>query len=105
METATSYNNIGAVYYSQHDFDNALKYLKKSLSIRKKHFELDHPIIADSYNNIGLAYYYQGDYNKAVKYLKKALAIFEKTLGPNHPNNVTVRNNISLIEKQRKPKR
>ena len=66
--TATSYNNIGAIYDSMGDYNKALEYYYKSLAIQEKVLGLEHPSTATSYNNIGGVYDSMGDYNKALEY-------------------------------------
>jgi len=95
--TATSYNNIGSVYYSQGDYDKALEYHLKALAIREKVLGTEHPDTATSYNNIGSVYYSLGDYDKALEYYFKALAIREKVLGTEHPSTATSYNNIGAV--------
>ena len=95
-DTATSYNNIGAVYKSQGDYTKALEYYFKALDIVKKVLGEEHPYTASSYNNIGAVYDSQGDYPKALEYYFKALDIFKKVLGEEHPSTATSCNNIGL---------
>ena len=96
-DTATSYNNIGAVYCSQGDYDKALEYYSKALAIKEKVLGLEHPDTATFYGNIGAVYYNLGDYDKALEYYFKALAIREKVLGKEHPSTATSYNNIGLV--------
>ena len=96
-EIATSYNNIGLVYSDQGNYAKALEYSKKSLAIRLKVLEPDHPDVALSYNNIGSVYFNQGNYAKALEYSKKALDIKLKVLGPDHPDVAISYNNIGFI--------
>lgn len=42
-KTATSYNNIGAVYYKSKEYDKALEYLNKALKIRETKLDPNHP--------------------------------------------------------------
>ena len=95
--TATSYNNIGAVYNAQGNFDKALEYLLKALAIREKVLGTEHSSTATSYNNIGAVYNAQGDFDKALEYYFKALAIREKVLGTKHPDTATSYNNIGDV--------
>ena len=95
--TATSYNNIGTVYYSQGDYPKALEYHQKALGIRERVFGTEHPDVASSYNNIGTVYNSQGDYPKALEYHYKALGIRERVLGIEHPDVAQSYNNIGLV--------
>ena len=42
-DTATSYNNIGSIYYNQGDYAKALEYYQKALEIFEKVLGTDHP--------------------------------------------------------------
>jgi hypothetical protein len=68
---ATSYNNIGSVYYEKGDYENAFVEHRKALEIRLKMLGPDHPSTAESYKNIVGVYYAKGDYKNAfVEYCK-----------------------------------
>ena len=95
--TATSYNNVGAVYYNLGDYDNALDYFNKSLSIRLEVFGGHHPNVAQSYNNIGLVYANLGDYEKALDYFNKSLSIRLEVFGDSHPDVAQSYNNIGVV--------
>ena len=98
--TATTYNNIGSVYWArggQGDYDKALEYYEKALAIREKVLSTEHTDTAQSYNNIGSVYKAEGDYDKALEYCEKALKIWEKVLGTEHPDTATTYNNIGVV--------
>jgi tetratricopeptide (TPR) repeat protein len=94
---ATSYNNIGLIYYNKGEYDTALDYYNKSLKIRIESLSPYHPNIATSYNNIGLIYDNKGEYETALDYYNKSLKIRIESLPPNHPNIANSYNNIGLI--------
>ena len=94
---AVSYNNIGMVYQTKSDYDKALEYLNKALTIRKSKLGEEHTDVARSYNNIGLVYQAKSDYDKALKYFNKALAIQKAKLGEEHTDVATFYNNIGLV--------
>ncbi len=96
-DTATSYCNIGLVYYNKGDYAKALEFCFKALEIREKVLDKEHPDLAESYNNIGGVYYDQGDSAKALEYYFKALEIQEKVLGKEHPDTATSYNNIGTV--------
>ncbi|MCR9171686.1 MAG: tetratricopeptide repeat protein [bacterium] len=62
-------NNVGIAYRYLDDYDNALRYYKKSLDITLKLKK--NP--ADDYHNISLCYNLKGEHKKAIKYERKAL--------------------------------
>ena len=96
-DTATSYNNIGAVYDNKGEYDKALEYYHKALVIDEEVLGMKHPSIAKSYNNIGLVYDNKGEYDKALEYYHKALVIDEEVLGMKHPSTATSYINIGAV--------
>jgi tetratricopeptide (TPR) repeat protein len=70
--------SIGIVHYYKGEYDKALDYYGRSLTIKE---ELgDKAGIGNSLNNIGAVHHYKGEYNKAAEYLEKSLAI-QKEIG------------------------
>ncbi|NHJ48909.1 MAG: tetratricopeptide repeat protein [Asgard group archaeon] len=70
------YRNVGILYWYRSKFDEALNYLKQSLTLSE---ELqDEFSMADSLNNIGLVYWSKGDFDEAIKYYEQALSISQK---------------------------
>lgn len=67
---AAANNNIGLVYESLDDWDNALVYARKSLAAK---LSLNDTIgLAKSYGNIANLYYYQKKYDSALAYFRMA---------------------------------
>ena len=97
IDVATSYNNIGSVYYQKGDYDKALEYLNKALTIQKAKLGEEHTDVATSYNNIGSLYSKKGNYDKALEYLNKALTIRKAKLGDEHTDVATSYNNMGLV--------
>ncbi|MGB7500231.1 MAG: sensor histidine kinase [Moheibacter sp.] len=64
-------NNIGSVYESLEDWDNALLYNKQALEYRIKTNDLKG--MSSSYSNLGNVYYYQSQYKKANVYYHRSL--------------------------------
>ncbi len=96
-ETATSYNNIGAVYYLKKEYDKALEFYQKSLAIYEEVLGLRHPDTAQNYNNIGEVYRAKGEYDKALEFFQKSLVIREEVLGKKHPSTATSYNSIAIL--------
>ena len=97
VSTATSYNNIGGVYYNLGDYDKALDYYNKSLSICLEVFGGHHPYVATSYNNIGGVYKNLGDYDNALDYYNKSLSIRLEVFGGHHSDVAQSYNNIGAV--------
>jgi preprotein translocase subunit SecA/nephrocystin-3 len=96
-DIANSYNNIGANYTHQGDYQTALEYHLNALAIQEEILGSEHPVTAISYNNIGYDYYELGNYPKALEYLLKSLYVLEKALGMNHPNIASTHLNIGAV--------
>ena len=94
---AVSYNNIGSVYNDKGEYDKALEFHNKALTIRKAKLGEEHPDVAGSYNNIGSVYYMKGDYDKALDFYNKDLAIRKSKLGEEHTDVATSYNNMGLV--------
>jgi len=62
---AKAYNNLGIIFESQGDAENALKNYMIALKIREEISDING--ISGSYNNIGNIYYGQGNYSAALK--------------------------------------
>lgn len=95
--TATSYNNIGGIYWKQSDYDKTIEYLHKALTIRERIFGTKHSETASLYNNLGLVYKNKGDYNKALEFHFKALEIREEKLGMENPSIAQSNMNIASV--------
>ena len=66
------------------DYDKALEYTEKALSISRKVFGENHSNVAIKYYHIGMIYFSQGDYTKALEYYNNALSIWKTVLGESH---------------------
>lgn len=94
---ASSYANIGNVYYCQEDFHNALEYYFKALVIYEETLGKHHPCTATSYGNIGLAYEKQFKFQEALNYQLEALRIRIRIFGEEHPDVANSYNNIGQL--------
>lgn len=77
--TATTLNWIGNSYYALGDFDNAIKYNSRSITIRKQLLG-QHQETARSLYDLGVAYIAKQDYETALKHLKEAGDLQEEVL-------------------------
>ncbi|MFW5799988.1 MAG: tetratricopeptide repeat protein [Spirochaetota bacterium] len=73
--TASSYNNIGNIYFNKGNNDKALKYYNKALPIYIKLYGELYPNTATVYNNIGMAYERKNEYDRALKNYLTAMNI------------------------------
>ena len=101
-DIATSYNNLGNVFWELHQYDQAKKYYEKSFRIRKdiydeNHSDENHSDLAASYNNLGLVYRDLSQYNQAKEYHEQSLAIRIKIHGEDHGDVATSQNNLGTV--------
>ncbi|MEW4924628.1 tetratricopeptide repeat protein [Algibacter sp. 2305UL17-15] len=75
-DLSASLLNLGASYDVLGDFDKAISYLKKALSIAKAN--KNEQRVAYSLNNLGTVYLNQGNYPLALEHFKESLYIDEK---------------------------
>lgn len=76
--------SIGNVYFDWSDYDTALDYYQKSLSLRKRVSGENHKETANCYANIGLVYEFKCEYKTALSYFQNSLTIRQKVFGENH---------------------
>ena len=96
-DLASTYNNIGNVYYSMGEYVKALSSHEQALAIKQQSLPSNHPDLSLTYNNIGLVYSSMGDYAEALSSHEKALAIQQQSLPSNHPNLASTYNNIASV--------
>jgi tetratricopeptide (TPR) repeat protein len=96
---AASLNNIGSVYQSKNDYDEALRYYNQSLDMyRAIYGNINHLDIANSLNNIGSVYDSKNDYDKALRYYNQSLDINRAIHGNiNHPDIAVILDNIRRV--------
>ncbi len=98
LEEAMQLLNQAAFYSKQRgQYAEAEPLYKRSLIIKEKTLEPDHPSIATSLNNLAVLYYVQGRYSEAEPLYKRSLTIREKTFEPDHPNIATSLNNLAAL--------
>ena len=98
-ELATNYNDIGALYANLKQYNNALKFYNKALTINKATWGSDDPSIAINYANLGGVYYKMGNLHKALKYATLALDI-RKTWGAKNAYYIESQNDVNLLKKE-----
>jgi len=103
--TATSLNNLAALYDSQGQHEQAEPLHQRALAIREKWLGAEHPDTAQSLNNLAALYHNQGQYEQAEPLYQRALAICEKWLGAEHPNTRIVQENYADLLQKIKDKR
>jgi tetratricopeptide (TPR) repeat protein len=102
LEKASYYDTLGFYLKSKENYEEALDYFKKALSIRKKNLGHDNISIANSYERIGLIYLQLGKLDFALDAFHNSLSIREITLGENHSMTAVMYARIAVIYKRQK---
>ncbi|CAM4945659.1 unnamed protein product, partial [Rotaria socialis] len=97
IERAHIYHQLGCLKDDQGEYQQAVKFYKKSLEIYRKTLPEDDASLAPTYSNIGAVYKNMGEYSKALEYYEKTIKIEEKSLSPTEPDLATSYNNIGGV--------
>ena len=81
---ATSYGNIGNVYFRKKDYDRAIETHLIAKQIREKVFGKDTVVIVGSYRGLGNAYREKKSYKKSLDFFERVLRSRTVQLGPGH---------------------
>ncbi len=87
-------SDLGTTYGLLGNYQEALKYQKQALEIRRQLFGELHPDTATSFNNVGSIYGDMGNHKEALKYQEQALEILRQLFGEQHPNTATIITNV-----------
>jgi tetratricopeptide (TPR) repeat protein len=99
-DTATGFNNLGALYYQwakapidqiteaerQQLYNKAEEFFEQAQIIRSNVLPPDHPHLVATIDNLGGVYREQKKFDKAITMHKKALLLHEAKLGLHHPD-------------------
>jgi tetratricopeptide (TPR) repeat protein len=96
-QTATSLNNLAALFKNQGAYAEARPLIERALAITKNILGPDHPQTASSLNNLALLLDIQGDHADALPLFEQALEIRERMFGVDHPQTATSLNNIAAL--------
>jgi tetratricopeptide (TPR) repeat protein len=77
--------NMGAVYYLQNQFPQALEYLQRARTIKERVLGPDDPDVARTLDNISLALNKLGQPAQAIDLTDRSLRIYQRELGASHP--------------------
>jgi len=86
------------VYDSQGNYEKALEYYGKALTIKLASLGDKHPSTAQTWFNIGLVYENRKMYADALGYYRKAHTVFLEAFGPDHPHTKLVAQGIRRAE-------
>ena len=97
VKIAWLYDMVGFGLDYSAQYEKALEWYHKALSIREKVLGREHPDTSTTCNNIANTYDNQGNYSKALEWFQQVLVVREKVLGTEHPDTITTYNNIANV--------
>ena len=95
--TATSLNNLAALYYAMGRYAEAEPLYVRSLSIYQQQLGADPPDTAMSLNNLAVLYDAMGRYAETEPLYVRSLSIYQQQLGADHPNTAPTLNNLAEL--------
>ncbi len=72
------YSELGKKHFSNRNYDKALAYFEKILSIKKSIYPENHSEIAKAYANVGVVHKRQGQLDQSLNCYKKAIQIYNQ---------------------------
>lgn len=96
-QMATACSELGLLCKQQKEYDQALEWYQRSLTIREKIRGKNSLAVAEALNNLGELYRAQKDYKQAMDCHKRALKMREKLSGANSLEVAESKNNIAGI--------
>ncbi len=96
-DTATSMNNLAALYHELGRIKEAELLFRRALAIWERALGSEHPNTAISLSWLALSHHQQWQYEQAQPLYERALAIYERALGPGHPNTLNLRRNYASL--------
>jgi tetratricopeptide (TPR) repeat protein len=97
LKEAESLNSRAVELFNAGRYSEAEPLIKRSLAIRQKLLNPDHPDVAGSLNNLAALCRAEGRFADAEPLYKRSLTIREKVLGPNHLDVAHSLNNLALL--------
>jgi tetratricopeptide (TPR) repeat protein len=97
VERAMSSNNLGGVFATHGDYEQAELHYRRALLLREQALGPDHPRVAQSLNNLGFVLARQGKHEQAELHHRRVLQVLEEALGPDHPHVASSLNNLGTV--------
>ena len=97
-QCALAYNNLGNVWYSSGNYNQAIYAHLNALAIRERNGADES--LAQTFHNLGTIYQNTKDWQQSADYLQRACDLFGKTLGTNHPRYATSLINLARTKEK-----
>lgn len=96
-DIAASYSGLGLVYLHLNNYQRAIGYFRKDITICEVHRSENPTALATSYSNMGAAHEICGKFPEAIEFHKKALEIRIESLPEDHADIANSHNNLGLV--------
>jgi tetratricopeptide (TPR) repeat protein len=96
-EQATIYHQLAFIKYLQKEYQSALIFYEKSLSLNQQILSPNHIHLAYSHTNIAAMHYNLTNYSKALSSYEKSLEIRQKSLPLDHPDLASSYYDIGMV--------
>jgi tetratricopeptide (TPR) repeat protein len=94
-EMAAALNNLGAQYACRERHEEAVAFLERALTLKRRLLGATHPDVAVTMHNLAVTVKRRGDAVRATQLLAEAEALFVATLGATHPRTVRCREQVA----------
>lgn len=94
-DAALPVNNLGYSAFVQGNLNEAERWFRVALSIRRQTLKAPHPDIAEVLTNLGGIEYANGEWNEAVVLLREAVSQWQRLLDADHPSLVKSLHNLA----------
>ena len=95
------FKNITFVYKAKGDYNEALEYFTKCLSVKLITLGVDHPEVANAYSKIGKVYMAMGEVDRAMEYqfysMNPAIGCLESRIGNDSGTDDSVQTLIPIL--------
>jgi CHAT domain-containing protein/Tfp pilus assembly protein PilF len=96
-EEATTYINLGSIYFSQGDIGTAAQYFQQAVDIYKSLKGNFSSELGASLNNLAVVYFHLDNYELSAQYFEEAQRIKEENLGLDDPDTAVGYSNLASI--------
>lgn len=94
---ADSYNNLGAIYLKNKQWDLSQENLEKALELYQQNYDNTHPYIAHALQNLAIVAENKHEWDKAQKLHNRSLASFLKSYDKSHIKILLTQTNLSIF--------
>lgn len=96
LALADTHANLGLVYRTEGDFNNAETHFMSALDIRRQEYQGRGPVIGSTLNNIAELYRDRGQFGQALMFHESCISTLKACLPAEHPNIINAKGNLGV---------